>query len=73
MLPTQVARFVNHDDDANADFRRLEHRGLLRVVIVATRRIAAGEQIFVDYGGAYWRANPVRREALPRRWDGLAR
>ncbi|KAJ8610029.1 hypothetical protein CTAYLR_006639 [Chrysophaeum taylorii] len=52
-----VARFVNHasDDDANAEILRCTFAGLLRVVIVATRTIAPGEQVLVDYGAAYWR------------------
>ena len=49
---------------------RVEHRGLLRVVIVATEAIAAREQVLVDYGEAYWRASGVEPRSLPRwLWD----
>lgn len=61
-----AARFVNHDAAPNADFRRVVHRGLLRVVIVATAPIDVGDQVFVDYGASYWRASPVDPAPLPR-------
>ena len=62
-----AARFVNHDSAApNAEITRVEHRGLLRVVIVATEDIAAREQVLVDYGEAYWRASGVAPQSLPR-------
>ena len=61
-----AARFVNHDSAPNAEITRVEHRGLLRVVIVATEDIAAREQVLVDYGEAYWRASGVEPQSLPR-------
>ncbi len=61
-----AARFVNHDSAPNAEITRVEHRGLLRVVIVATEDIAAREQVLVDYGEAYWRASGVAPQSLPR-------
>jgi len=65
-----AARFVNHDSEPNAEIVRVEHRGLLRVVIVATEDIAAREQVLVDYGEAYWRASGVEPRSLPRwLWD----
>ena len=62
-----AARFVNHDSaKPNAEIARVKHRGLLRVVIVATEAIATGEQVLVDYGEAYWRASGVAPQSLPR-------
>ena len=50
----------------NAEIARVTHRGLLRVVIVATEAIDAREQVLVDYGEAYWRASGVAPRPLPR-------
>ena len=52
-------RLVNHAPRAraNAAFEYVHHGGLLRVVIVATRDVAPGEQILADYGPDYWRAH----------------
>ena len=61
-----AARFVNHDSEPNAEIVRVEHRGLLRVVIVAREAIAPGGQVLVDYGDAYWRASGVAPRPLPR-------
>ena len=38
-----AARFINHDEDPNADLRRAVARGLLRYYVVALRDIAVRE------------------------------
>ena len=62
-----AARFVNHASvKPNAEIVRVVHRGLLRVVIVAREAIAAGEQVLVEYGEAYWCASGVEPQSLPQ-------
>ncbi|KAF4456041.1 Histone-lysine N-methyltransferase SET9 [Fusarium austroafricanum] len=48
------ARFANHDCDANAKLMRTSHAG---IEIIATRPIAAGEEITVTYGDNYFGEN----------------
>ncbi|KAF2176031.1 SET domain-containing protein [Zopfia rhizophila CBS 207.26] len=46
-------RFVNHSCKANAQFQRFAWLDTQRIVLVS-RGIAAGEEITVQYGEAYW-------------------
>jgi len=52
--PEVQARYINHHDDArarNVQFKEIEGRRYY----VATRAIAAGEELFSNYGDFYWK------------------
>lgn len=53
-------RYVNDNFDAaarNAEFRK--NRATASAALVATRAIAAGEEVFAAYGASYWRARGI--------------
>ena len=55
--PQVLARYINHHPDAarrNATF--VKNKAHLTALVVATRPIERGEELFVDYGAGYWRA-----------------
>ena len=47
-VPAGFAMLYNHADDANADWETLETDLLFR--FMATKNIAAGDEILIDYG-----------------------
>lgn len=55
-------RFINHAANANTDLLYLWSEGLWRGVLIASRDIAAGEEVTLDYGEDYW----CLRGAAPR-------
>lgn len=48
-------RFVNHAKDPNLDVLQCVVASSWRVLFATRRTIAAGEELFFDYGHAYWR------------------
>lgn len=48
-------RFINHARDPNLDVLQCVIAGSWHVLFAARRIIAAGEELFVDYGDGYWR------------------
>ncbi|RLN25762.1 hypothetical protein BBO99_00007174 [Phytophthora kernoviae] len=57
-----VIRCINHSATPNARFVPMVHNGILRMFCFVTQEIKQGEQIFVNYGLAYWKstgAEPV--------------
>ncbi|TMW62463.1 hypothetical protein Poli38472_005081 [Pythium oligandrum] len=50
-----VIRCINHSDAPNAHFAPMLLQGILHIYCFTTRPVKAGEQIFVDYGPAYWK------------------
>jgi uncharacterized protein len=48
-------RFVNHAGDPNIDVVQCVVANTWHVLYAARRTIAAGEELFVDYGDEYWR------------------
>lgn len=50
-----LAAFINHSANANAEAQGVFDRGVDRIVITATRKIPIGQQICIDYGTAYFR------------------
>lgn len=48
-------RFVNHSAEPNLDVLQCVVASMWHVLFVARRNIAAGEELFFDYGDAYWR------------------
>jgi hypothetical protein len=48
-------RFVNHASDPNLDVSQCFVAGSWRVLLTARRTIAAGDELFFDYGHTYWR------------------
>merc|ERR1719421_643221 len=55
--PEVLARYINDNFEAarrNAKFVKLKPKR--RALVVATRDIAAGEEIYAFYGEGYWRA-----------------
>lgn len=53
-------RFVNHSFDPNAVADHLLYNGRWIIIFYAARTIRKNEEIFVDYGEAYW--STTRRE-----------
>lgn len=52
-------RFINHSEkNANCTPAYVPVDGIMHIVLVATRKISAGEQILFDYGAAYWKDKP---------------
>ncbi|KAJ3177177.1 hypothetical protein HDU87_004669 [Geranomyces variabilis] len=49
-----IARFINHDDDPNADSVYVPWRNAWRVLYVSVRDIWPGEEVTVSYGANYW-------------------
>lgn len=50
-----ITRFINHSrENANCRSLHVFHNGRWHVILVATRGIAAGEQLLFDYGNGYW-------------------
>lgn len=47
-------RFMNHSDDANCAARILFSAGILRIVLITERPIAADEELTYDYGTTIW-------------------
>jgi len=63
--PAVLARYVNDPLSPlarNVEFVKMPNEG--RADVVATRDIAEGEEIFVDYGAAYWRGVKYRATKL---------
>jgi hypothetical protein len=52
--PEAHVRYINHSADPRARSVRFESRAT-RKFCVATRDIAAGEELFIDYGDFYWK------------------
>ena len=50
-VPAGFSMLYNHDDEANANWETLEPDQIFR--FFAVRDIAAGEEIFIDYGVNY--------------------
>ncbi|MCB1135871.1 MAG: SET domain-containing protein-lysine N-methyltransferase [Chlamydiia bacterium] len=48
-------RFMNHSDSPNIRYDYALDRGLLHLLFFATRPIAEGEQMTIDYGPDFWR------------------
>lgn len=59
-----LARFINdHADPARHNVRFVKLWEERRADVVATRHIAAGEELFVSYGANYWKVHgPLRGE-----------
>ncbi len=55
-----MTRFLNHSEQPNLEPVAIFHKGLIRIVLRATRRIAKGEQLTYDYGVDYWRKREDR-------------
>ncbi|DBA00075.1 TPA: hypothetical protein N0F65_000366 [Lagenidium giganteum] len=49
-----ATRCINHSFSPSARFVPMIHDGILRIFCFAISTIAAGEQIFVNYGPSYW-------------------
>ena len=65
-----IVRCINHSASAalvNAGFEQVVHRGMVRIACVTKRTIAAGEQVLVDYGAAYWKQAGVEPVQLATR------
>ena len=66
-----LARFINdhrHPLLYNVQFvKQPEHR---RALVVSTRRIHAGEELFVDYGKRYWTGAGYKPSKLQERMQG---
>ena len=60
--PHVKARYINHHFDPDRINARYVDVSDYRVLVRATRRIAAGEEFYADYGPRYW--NRVRWNAL---------
>jgi len=56
-----AVRFVNHSDDPNLESIGIPYRGLVHILILAKGSIAAGEQLFLDYGARYWKQDGRKR------------
>jgi hypothetical protein len=55
-----LSRFINHSSTKNnAVYKHILHQGVIHVICVATQDIPPNCQIFVDYGGSYWRARGI--------------
>lgn len=49
-----IMRCINHSSKPNVVFQMVIHRGILHLVVRTIGSIQPGEQLFVDYGEAYW-------------------
>lgn len=49
-----LASFINHSTKNNVESTCVFHRGVELAVIIATRDIARGEQILLNYGDNYF-------------------
>ncbi len=56
-------RFANHAADPSSYPEHFPWKGCWRIVFLARRSIAAGEEITVDYGDAYWSGGERELEA----------
>jgi SET domain-containing protein len=54
--------YYNHKDDNNANYYVDAEKECISVI--STRPIENGEEIFVNYGGAYWEARADRLKKL---------
>lgn len=50
-------RFINHSDEPNLEPEYILDRGLLHFALFAKRDIKEGEQLFFDYGEAFWKGS----------------
>jgi hypothetical protein len=48
-------RFINHSKKPNLSLQSIYWRGIPRVVFIALRNIAEGEQLTFDYGASFWK------------------
>jgi SET domain-containing protein len=51
-----VARFFNHSQRPNCEFKRVVSGGLVRVLCCTARGVAEGEELTLNYGSSYWSA-----------------
>lgn len=57
-LSSNHTRFINHSETPNLELVSVDHASQVHVILYASRSIAAGEQLFYDYGDEYWRKRP---------------
>ncbi len=57
-LSSNHTRFINHSEAPNLELVSVDHAAQVHVILYASRPIAAGEQLFYDYGDEYWRKRP---------------
>lgn len=60
-LPLGWGSLLNHDDAPNIEYWHDQERDL--IIFYTTREIAPGEQLFIDYGKAWWQT----RDLLPEK------
>jgi len=53
-LSVGVGSLFNHSDNANLKWNYIPYLGGGLVAMVATQKIKAEEEIFINYGEAYW-------------------
>lgn len=58
-----LMRFINHSSSPNSSFQRVFHENIIHTVVRTTVRVAADEQICVDYSPSYWVGRGVAPEA----------
>lgn len=61
-----LARYINDCRNSslyNVRFEKLPEEG--KALVVATRQISAGEELFVDYGKWYWAGAGIKATKLP--------
>lgn len=64
--PAVRARYANHNFDPTKVNGKLHRQpALRRALIVATHDISKGEEIYIDYGKAYWARKGVQNSTLP--------
>jgi len=56
-------RFINHSFTPNVDFHYIVHKGVLKVIFVASEEIKKDEELFINYGEGYWNG---REDFVPR-------
>lgn len=56
-------RFMNHSTKPNLGLYSVYWRGIPRLILVALKEIAEGEQLMFDYGASFWKESEV--EPLP--------
>lgn len=64
-------RFANHSFDPNAVADHLLYKGNWIIVFYAARPIRANEEIFIDYGEAYWSTPQRELHISPELFDIL--
>jgi hypothetical protein len=61
-----LAGMINHGAEPNAESQCAVAYGVEQPLIIATKPIAKGEQVLIDYGAKYWKKAKVKPEDMSK-------